>query len=75
MQEFKFVVESPQTGNGDESVGYVRITASYPIFVYPCQMNRYKSMDNDEHVRLAIAELKMRLIAEIASAEFVYETR
>jgi hypothetical protein len=75
-KEFKFVVEHPKDNvDGSGAMQIVKIMAEYPIYAYACPVGKYNSMSKDEHIRLAIAELKVRLIADISTAEFTFEYR
>ena len=70
-EEFKFIIETPKLDpSKDESYQLFKIYAKYPMYVYSCPVNKYSSMTRDEHLRLAISELKVKLIADISSAEF-----
>ena len=52
---------------------YAQIFAKYPTFVYPINMNNY-SLDRDQQIDIAISQLKLKLIQEIANAKFKFET-
>jgi len=70
---FKFIIERPIKYGDGSSSQYVKIIAGYKNYIYPCPVGKYKGMTEMEHIRLAVAELKMELIKEISAAQWVYE--
>ncbi len=71
---FKFVISGVRRNTSNDG-GYQMgsIYASYPTFVYHIETVPGINLSTDEQVRLAVSELKVRLIQEISNAEFEYE--
>lgn len=73
-KEFKFVISRPLREPGaDHSYQYFQIFAAYPTFVYYVALKSGETMTEHEQERLAISELKMRLIKDIVDAKFERE--
>lgn len=74
--EFIFEIRMPKQEIDNDS--YTQICHVYtraPHCVYPIELFKKSQFSTKEQQRLAILELKMKLIAEISNAEFtvVYE--
>ncbi len=73
-QEFKFKIEWPMRNVASEgSYQLFKIYAAYPNFVYSVLVKPNDRISDEDQKRLAIAELKVKLIQQIANAEFTQE--
>ncbi len=73
-QEFKFKIEWPQRAvASDERYQLFKIYAAYPHFVYSVIIKPSERISEADQKRLAISELKVKLIQQIANAEFTQE--
>ncbi len=73
-KEFIFRIKMPlRHPENDRSSQYFQIVAAYPHYVYSVILKPDERMAEIDQQRLAIAELKVRLIADIAKAEFELE--
>lgn len=69
---FKFQMHWPKRSlDCDEVIQVFTIVAQYPQFAYSIKLDPESSMSDEAHRRLAVSELKVRLIEEIARGEFV----
>jgi len=72
--EFKFIVKAPllnSSSNGHEQ--RCAIVAQYHSVYYSIEINPNSNLSTEDQIRLAIAELKVRLIQDISTAEFEVE--
>lgn len=75
MIEFKFIIYTPKFElDSDEKTVTFAIHATYPTVLYKVSIPKEKKVLDDEYRRLAIAELKIKLIKDISNAEFELET-
>jgi len=73
-KEFKFIVKMPwRAPECDTRTQVFAIYASYPTMVYSVLLKPNDRMAELDQERLAISELKVRLIQDIANAEFERE--
>lgn len=75
MKEFKFVIRwTVRDIYNNRSIQTFQISAQFPHFVYSIPIEPGDKMADQDQQRLAIAELKVRLIQGIANARFELET-
>lgn len=66
-----FTIEVPRRDpDGDRQTQVFHICAVYPTIMYANVLNSGSSFSTEQQVKLAVLELKTKLIAEIAAAEF-----
>lgn len=73
-KEFEFVIEWPKEKDpfpNGEACQFFRISATYPTYVYSNLLKPEDEWSNWEQQQMAINELKVRLIQDIANAKFV----
>lgn len=73
-KSFKFIIEKPKRSLSEDVANqYVHIMASFPHVYYPIKLEKdvYHPTE-DWQIDAAIAALKVKLIQEIANAEFEY---
>lgn len=72
MKEFSFQINMPRRElDVDSSYQDFKILAEYPHYVYSVRLKPNEPMAEAEQIKLAISELKIRLIKDIACAEFI----
>jgi hypothetical protein len=70
MSTFKFIVKNLRDYASDNMNIRYAIYGAYPTVVYQYTVNPRSSLNPYQQKALAVAELKIKLIQEIANAEF-----
>jgi hypothetical protein len=71
--QFVFIVEKPLRNIGDDMQGQrIHIHAKYPHYIYSIDIEPEVIMAEKSLIDLAIAQLKIKAIQEIANATFEY---
>lgn len=69
---FVFVLEKPSLEpDADLKRQIVHVHAQYPHFAYSIMLSPHENISTAEQLRLALLELKMKLMQEILNAELV----
>ena len=74
-KEFKFKIKMPRllpAANEKEQIFHIH--AEYPHYVYSFMLKPTELISEEDQARLAMAELKVRLIQDISNAEFEMDT-